>query len=89
MGLLGRAKQLDDVVLGRSDSTRGFVMNALFGMHPLLAPVYAVVATTMLGFSVVLLAMDHPLAAAESLGLAAVCAAKGYASKRLPRQPRS
>ena len=88
MGLLRQAKRLDDVVLGTSDSTRGFVVNALIGMHPLLVPVYAVLATTLLGVSVVLLAMAHPLAAAESLGFAAVCAAMGYASKRLPRHPR-
>ena len=88
MGLLSSAKRLDDVVLGTSDSTRGFVMNALLGMHPLLAPVYLVLAVALLGVAVVLAVMAHALAATESLGLAAVYAVMGYACKRLPRHPR-
>jgi hypothetical protein len=89
MGLLTTAKRLDDVVLGTSDSTRGFVMNAMYGMHPVLAPVYAVLAPVLVVVAFVLLSTDRPMGALGAGGLAVLFAAKGYVSRRLPRVPRS
>ena len=87
MELLTKAKKLDDVVLGRSDSTRGFVVNATMGLHPLFAPWYFAIGTLLLPLTVVLIAMGHLDGAVGSLAGAVVCAAKGFASKRLPRHP--
>jgi hypothetical protein len=89
MGLLTKARQLDDAVLGRSDSTRGFVMNATFGLHPYFAPWYFAIGATLLVLAVVVLATGHSLAAGESAAIAVLCIAKGYVCKRLPKLPSS
>jgi hypothetical protein len=88
MGVLSRAKKLDDVVLGRSDSTRGYVMNAMGGLNPVLAPWWFGVAVVLLVAAPILAATGSRLIAVESLALALLSAAKGYVSRRLPRLPR-
>ena len=88
MGLLKDAKRLDDTVLGRSDSTRGFVINALYGMHPALAPVWLVVGIACLVLAPVALLADRPDSAVFALvaGLGSLFMA--YVCKGMPRRPR-
>ena len=88
MGLGERAKRLDDAVLGRSDSTRGFVINALYGMHPALAPVWLVVGIVCLVLAPVALLTERPDQAiyAAVAGLGSVFMA--YVCKGMPRRPK-
>ena len=88
MGFVKDAKRIDDLVLGRSDSTRGFVINALYGLHPVLMPVWLVVGVVCLVLAPIALTADRPDQAAYALvaGLGSLFMA--YACKGMPRRPR-
>ena len=88
MGLLGKAKQLDDAVLGPSDSTRGFVFNVLSGLHPGLVPVWFAVAAVCGVIGVVRLVSEDVGAGTTAVVAAAACAFMGYVSRRMPPTPR-
>ena len=88
MDLRHGAKRLDDMVLGRSDSTRGFVVNALYGLHPALAPVWLVVGVVCLVLAPVAAVTDRPDQAVFALvaGLGSLFMA--YACRGMPPRPR-
>lgn len=89
VGLLNMGKRLDNSVLGASDSTRGFVFNAMSGLHPALAPVWLVAALILVVAGVAALASEAPGKGAVALIAASGCAVMGYVSRGLPSGPRS
>jgi Flp pilus assembly protein TadB len=88
MGLIDRAKGLDNKILGSSNSTRGFVFNAASGLHPKLAPVWFAAAVAGLVVAVVALIKDPPMPGLFILIVSAACAFMGYVCSGMPQVPR-
>lgn len=88
MGLIGKAKGLDDKFLGSSSSTRGFVFNTASGLHPRLTPVWFTVALACVIASVVALTQKGWPPAVVLLLVSAACAFMGYVCKGMPAAPR-
>lgn len=84
MGLRDAAKRIDDAVLGRSDSTRGFVFNTLSGLHPALKPVWLAVAVGCLGAAAVALIGGQPGIAVIAAFLAVTAAFMGFVARDVP-----
>jgi hypothetical protein len=90
MGLLSRAKRLDNRVLGQSDTPRGFFANlVLLGLNPVLTPVWIVVALVCIGAGAWAMAHDKVLEGLTPLLVGLVAGARAYSSSRLPRLPSS
>ena len=90
MGLLSQAKRLDNKVLGRSDTTRGYATNLLvLGLNPVLAPVWLVVAVLLIGFGGWAMLRGNVYGGLTPLLVGLAAAARAYASWSLPLLPRS
>jgi len=89
MSIWNKAKKLDDRVFGSSSSTRGFVFNAVSGLHPALAPVWFAVATLALLFAPIAFLTNSVAAGVAALLVAAFCAFSGYISRGLPERPKN
>ena len=87
MGILDRARRIDDAVLGRSDTTRGFAFNALSGLHPALTPIWFAVAVACLIAAVAAMVEGRVGIAVTGLGFAAASAFMGFVARGVPAAP--
>lgn len=87
MGLSDRAKRIDDAVLGRSDTTRGFAFNALSGLHPALTPIWFAVAVACLIAAVVAMVEGRVGIAVAALVFAGASAFMGFVARGVPAAP--
>jgi hypothetical protein len=88
MGFVSQARRLDNKVLGRSDSPRGFAANLLLlGLHPALTPVWAVLALLGIGSGGWMLVHGNVVAGLTPFLVGLVAAARAFASSGLPLWP--
>jgi hypothetical protein len=74
------ARRLDEAVLGRPETTRGFVANLLMGLHPAMAPVWVAVALACLVAVIWRLASGHAFEAVAPAMFGLVSATSAVAS---------
>lgn len=84
MGMLDGAKRIDNAVLGRSDSTRGFVFNTLSGLHPALTPIWYAVAVGCLIAAAVAVVGGHIGLAVMATVVAGAAAFMGFVARDVP-----
>jgi hypothetical protein len=87
VNLFKSAQQLDDAVLGQPETSRGSVGNLLLGLHPVMAPVWALVAVVCVLATIWQLGRGSGLGAVGPGMLALASAASAFASRRRKPSP--